>query len=677
MRQTELKNRVVFAPTCPVWVRSPYEGKFTDQAVAYYEERARGGVGLIIIGGNLISQDTLYSPFLFPGLWDDDQIEGLAAIAQAVHRHGCKLSVQLLHVGLRAATVFKTDPAYDFDANWYMSAPSAVPPGEYPGALMPKELEEAEILQILDDYGSAAQRAAAAGLDGVEFHMAHGYLPWQFLSPLYNLRTDGWGGSYENRLRFSLDAMTRIRQAIGEDMLLGYRINSTSFWEGDLEPDDLKEIVADFDRQLDVDYVSLSAGVHHSYIHTPMDYEEGWEREYTRAIKEITKKPVLLVGRYNTPGAAEDALVENDADAILLARQMFAEPEWVNKAMQGREDDIRRCVAANFCWRSVTRGGRVQCVYNPELGRERAWGAGTLERPAAARKALVIGGGPAGLEYARVASAIGHDVVLYEGDEVTGGHTRAYGALPHRSEYARIGRWLTDQAVKNGTIVHTSSRVEVGNLDEILAAERPDHVVVATGSRVRRDGFQGQTARPLPGHETGNCIGWDEVALGAASPSGRVLVIDDLQDVAAPLVAHKLAEEGATVQLLTRWPMVAMDTVGDVYLHWMLTYLYQSGVEMLTDHFVKEIRGDHVEVFNVYMPSVTRELTVDAIVMATGRASENQLYSVLRARGASVEMIGDAVAPRGTYEATYEGHRQARKLTELGSASMAAATATR
>jgi NADH:flavin oxidoreductase / NADH oxidase family/Pyridine nucleotide-disulphide oxidoreductase len=455
-----------------------------------------------------------------------------------------------------------------------MSAPSAVPPGEYPGALMPKELEEREILQILDSYGSAAQRAAAAGLDGVEFHMAHGYLPWQFLSPLYNLRTDGWGGSYENRLRFSLDAMTRIRQAIGEDMLLGYRINSTSFWEGDLEPDDLKEIVADFDRQLDVDYVSLSAGVHHSYIHTPMDYEEGWEREYTRAIKQITKKPVLLVGRYNTPGGAEVALVENDADAILLARQMFAEPEWVNKATQGREDDIRRCVAANFCWRSVTRGGRVQCVYNPELGRERAWGAGTLERPAAARKVLVIGGGPAGLEYARVASAIGHDVVLYESDEVTGGHTRAYGALPHRSEYARIGRWLTDQAVKNGTIVHTFSHVEAGNLDELLAGERP-------------------------------------------------------------------------VQLLTRWPMVAMDTVGDVYLHWMLTYLYQSGVEMLTDHFVKEIRGDRVEVFNVYMPSVTRELTVDAIVMATGRASENQLYSVLKARGASVEMIGDAVAPPG------------------------------
>ena len=229
--------------------------------------------------------------------------------------------------------------------------------------------------------------------------MAHGYLPWQFLSPLYNLRTDGWGGSYENRLRFSLEAMRRIRSAVGDQKLLGYRVNSTSFWEGDLEPDDVKQIVIDFDQRLDLDYVSLSAGVHHSYIHTPMEYEEGWEREYTRAIKEVTDKPVFLVGRFNTPGAAEAALADGDADAILLARQMFADPEWVNKASAGQDDDIRRCVAANYCWRSVTRGGRVQCVYNPEVGREAAWGAGNRPTAAEPRTVLVIGGGPAGLEF--------------------------------------------------------------------------------------------------------------------------------------------------------------------------------------------------------------------------------------------------------------------------------------
>jgi 2,4-dienoyl-CoA reductase-like NADH-dependent reductase (Old Yellow Enzyme family) len=662
IRDLELRNRAMFAPTCPVWVKSPYEGIFTEQAVAYYEERARGGVGMIIIGGTLINRDTIYSPFLFPGLWSDDQIAGLAAVADAVHRHGCKLSVQLLHVGLRAATVFKTDPAYDVDASWHMSAPSAVPPGEYPGALMPKELEEHEIQAILNDYESAAARAIAAGLDGVEFHMAHGYLPWQFLSPLYNLRTDGWGGSYENRLRFSLEAMRRIRGVVGDDKLLGYRVNSTSFWDGDLEPDDIKRIVGDFDAALDVDYVSLSAGVHHSYIHTPMEYEEGWERQYTRAIKEVTDKPVLLVGRFNTPGPAEEALAAGDADAVLLARQMFADPEWVNKAAAAQEEDIRRCVAANYCWRSVTRGGRVQCVYNPEVGREAAWGAHSRGPAAEPRTVLVVGGGPAGLEFSRVAAAAGHRITLLEGGDATGGHTRAYGALPHRTEYGHIGTWLHDQAAKNGAEIRTGVTVDESNLDDVLADVRPDHVVVATGARVRRDGFQGQTARPLPGFATGNCVGWDQVALGDVTPVGEVLVIDDLQDVAAPLIAQKLAESGLTVRLLTRWPMIAMDTVGDVYLHWMLTYVYQSGVELICDHFVSEIAGDRVTAFNIYDPGRTRELQADTIVMATGRAANDGLRPLLQARGVSTETIGDALAPRGTYEATFEGHRAARRL---------------
>ncbi|MBV9005076.1 MAG: FAD-dependent oxidoreductase, partial [Solirubrobacterales bacterium] len=663
IRNTTIPNRVVFAPTCPVWVSSPYEAAFTDQAVAYYEERARGGTGMIIIGGTLISPDTMYSPFLFPGLWSDHQIEGLAAVAGAVHRHGCKLSVQLLHVGLRAATTLKTDPAYDFDATWYQVAPSQIPPGEYPGALTPKVLEEHEIEQILDDYAGAAQRAIAAGLDGVEFHMSHGYLPWQFLSPLYNHRDDEWGGSYEKRLRFPIEAMGRIRAAIGDEPFMGYRLNSTSFWPGDLELEDIRRIIADLDAdEVNPDYVSVSAGVHHSFIHTPMEYEGGWEHGYTKAIKEVTDKPVLLVGRITDPAVAEELLAGKEADAILLARQMFADAEWANKARTGNEEDIRRCVAANYCWRSVIRGGRVQCVYNPTVGRERRWGIGSLIPAQSTRRVLVVGGGPAGLEYARVASACGHDVTLLERGERFGGHTRAYAALPHRTQYGFIGDWLADQAVKNGASLRASSPVDETNLDQVLDDLRPDHVVVATGARFHRDGFQGQTAQAIPGWETGHCVTWDEVALGAVKPSGQVVVIDDIQDVAAPLTAVASSEYAEHVTLVTRWPMVAMETAPDVYLHWMLTYLYEAGVEMLCDHLVTNIDKNTVFATNIYHQGAVRELAADCIVMATGRRSDNSLYHLLRDRGVSVEMIGDATAPRGTYEATFEGHRQARKL---------------
>jgi 2,4-dienoyl-CoA reductase-like NADH-dependent reductase (Old Yellow Enzyme family) len=230
IRNTTLPNRVIFAPVCPTWVRSPHEGIFTEQAVAYYEERAKTGLGMIILGGHLINKDTIYTPLGFPGLWNDAQLEGLANVARAVKRHGCALSVQLLHLGLRSPTPFlKTDPARDPDEyNPYMLAPSQVPAGEIPGGPTPKELEEHEIEYILQCYEDAARRAISAGLDGIEFHIAHGYLPWQFLSPFYNKRTDRWGGSYENRLRFSIEAMRRIRKRIGDRPFIGYRINSTS-----------------------------------------------------------------------------------------------------------------------------------------------------------------------------------------------------------------------------------------------------------------------------------------------------------------------------------------------------------------------------------------------------------------------------------------------------------------
>ena len=562
IRNTTLPNRVIFAPVCPTWVRSPHEGIFTEQAVAYYEERAKTGLGMIILGGHLINKDTIYTPLGFPGLWNDAQLEGLANVARAVKRHGCALSVQLLHLGLRSPTPFlKTDPARDPDEyNPYMLAPSQVPAGEIPGGPTPKELEEHEIEYILQCYEDAARRAISAGLDGIEFHIAHGYLPWQFLSPFYNKRTDRWGGSYENRLRFSIEAMRRIRKRIGDRPFIGYRINSTSFWDGDLEIEDIKRIHADFEKELDIDYVSVSAGVHHSWIHTPMTFEQGWEREYTRAIKTVAKKPVLLVGRVSHPGVADELLGSGDADAILLARQMIADEQWMTKVKEGRVNDIRRCVAANYCWRAVIRGSRVQCAYNPVVGRERVWGASSMRKVAAPKRALVIGAGAAGLEYARVAAARGNHVVVYEREPEVGGHVRAYGALPNRTQYGTIATWLAEQARGNGAVIKTGNAITAENLDAVLSAEQPDHVVVATGARYRRDGFQGQTAKPLPGWESGRCVTWDEVALDKVTASGDVLVIDEMADVAAPLTAVKLARLGAKVRLSDE---MADDRLGD------------------------------------------------------------------------------------------------------------------
>jgi len=662
LRTTHLSNRLVFAPTCPTWVANPVEGVFTDQAVAYYEERAASGLGLIVIGANMVDRKGLYAHLNFPGLWDDRQIEGLARVREACHRHGCKVAVQLLHAGLRNMAVIQKDPAYDLDAEWFTVAPSQVPPGEWPNAPMPKELEEHEIVEVVQAFGEATRRAREAGLDGVEYHLAHGYLPWQFLSPLTNHRTDRWGGSLENRLRFPVECLRAMREAASDDLFLGYRINSTSFWPGDLELDDVKGAIRELDRAADIDYVSVSAGVHHSFIHTPMTYEPGWEREYTREVKTVTDKPVLAVGRITNPEIGEEILAAGEADAILLARQLFADAQWVEKVREGREEDIRRCVAANYCWRSVIAGGRVQCIYNPEVGRERQWGKGSLVRAADPRRVLVLGGGPSALEFARVAAARGHDVTVLEREPETGGHVRVQALLPDRGELGQIAVWLAAQAARNGATIRTGAAVLEENLDALLETEQPDHVVVATGASYRGDGWQGQTAAPVPGWETGNCASWDAVVDGKATASGSVVVVDDLQDIAGPLTAVKLAREGASVRLVTRWPMVAMETMPEVYYLWTRSALIEAGVEVLTDLLPTRIDGRNVELINVYAPDRVTRLEADAVVFNTGRRSENRLYHALRERGVSVEMVGDAVAPRGTYEAVYEGHRAGRNV---------------
>lgn len=664
IRGTEMRNRVVFPPTCPTWVDNPWSGRFTDQAVAYYRERAAGGVGLVIIGATHVHPSSLAAPLAIGSIYDDRAIEPLSKVAEAVHAEGAKLSIQLLHTGVRSALAFKQDTRFDKDAEWYSRAPSQIPLGEAPGALTPKAMDDAEIEEIIAAFGTAAARATAAGLDGVEFHLSHGYLPWQFLSPLYNHRDDAWGGDAERRLTFPVRCLDEIRGAVGGDAFVGYRINSTSFWPGDLETPDIVEVVQQLEARCDVDYVSVSAGVHHAFIHTPMHFEQGWERDLASPIKAVSGKPVLMVGRITEPEVAERMLVEGHGDAVCLGRQLFADPDWVRKATERRPQDIRRCVAANLCWKTAMQGRRVQCVYNPEMGREAAWGRGTLTPVAEPKRVLVIGGGPAGLEYARVAGARGHAVTVVEAAAEVGGHALLQSRLPTREEYGRVGRWLGEQAVGNGAVIRTGERVDEQTLGALLDELAPDHVVLSTGSRAVRDGFQGWTAKPVPGWESGRTAGWDEVAEGSVMPEGRVVIIDEQSDAIAPLTAVLLAQRGAEVSLVTRWPMIGMETILDVYLEWIYPQLYAAGVEMVPDHWITAIDGERVTLSLVHDHSgqTTREIAADWVVMATARRSQDALRAPLLERGVSFEVIGDAVAPRGTYEAVYEGHRQGRKL---------------
>jgi 2,4-dienoyl-CoA reductase-like NADH-dependent reductase (Old Yellow Enzyme family) len=665
IRNTTLKNRIIFPPTCPSWVASPQTARFNDLAAPYYQERASGGAGLIIIGGTHVHRSSIAAPLAQPGLWEDEQIEGFARVADAVHRHGTKLAVQLRHTGVRGFPSYKMDPTADLDHTWYTVAPSQVPLGEFPSGNTPKELTDAEIEEILTAHRDAARRAIAAGLDGVQLHLCHGYMPWQFLSPLYNKRTDKWGGSYEGRLRFVIEALNQMREGIGDGPFLGFRINSTSFWPGDLEEAEVRQIVRDIEARTDVDFVDVSVGVHHQWIHSPMHFEAGWERDYAAGVKAVSRNPVFMVGRITMPDVAEQLLAEGVADGIGVARQLFADPDWGLKVAEGREEDIRKCVAANHCWKSVSKGQRVQCVYNPTVGREARWGKGA---PAAgsgpSRRLLVIGAGPAGLEFARVAAGRGHRVLVVEKEPEVGGHVRLQSLLPSRARYGEIATWLASQATKAGCEIRTSTPVDAAALGALVREHGADHVVVATGSRVCADGFQGWTGEALPGADSRPCFGWDQVVTGQVAPSGDVVVIDEQADLTGPLTAVYAAAHGAArVQLVTRWPMVGMETIGDAYFEWIMPQVYEAGVGVVADHFVLQIRPGQVELYNIYQPSRTRTLAADTVIMVTARQSVNGLLDAAADLGVSCEAIGDAVAPRSTYEAVFEGHRQARVVS--------------
>jgi 2,4-dienoyl-CoA reductase-like NADH-dependent reductase (Old Yellow Enzyme family) len=663
LRGQTLKNRIVFPPTCPSWVSDPQSARFNDLAAPYYEERASGGVGLIIIGGTHVHRSSIAAPLAQPGLWDDSQIEGFAKVAEAVHRHGAKLAVQLRHTGVRGFPAYKQDPGYDRDATWYTMAPSQVPLGEFPGGHTPKELSAEEIEEILDCHASAARRAMEAGLDGVEFHLSHGYLSWQFLSPLYNKRTDEWGGSYQGRLKFSLEALRRMRAAIGPGAFLGFRINSTSLWPGDLEEADVQQIVPDLQAGADVDFADVSVGVHHQFIHAPMHFEGGWERQYAAGIRAVSTTPVFAVGRITTPEVAEELLESGVADAIGVARQLFADPDWALKVAEGRSDDIRKCVAANHCWKSVSKGQRVQCVYNPTVGRERHWGKAVPLETSGPKRIVVVGAGPAGLEFARIAARRGHQVSVYEKEDRPGGHVRLQSLLPGRGTYGEIASWLEAQARKAGAEIHTGAEVTGESLAGLCQQAGADRVVIATGSRVCRDGFQGWTGAALPGADRARCLGWDEVLTGSAPLTGDVLVLDDQADLIGPLIAVHAARAGASsVRLVTRWPMVASETVADAYFEWIMPQVYESGVQLYVDHFVAALAESSATLYNIYLPGRTFEVPAGTVVMATARQSVNSLADAARQAGLLVTVIGDAVAPRGTFEAVYEGHRHGRDV---------------
>lgn len=634
-----LRNRIIFGPHGTGFGT---DGNVADRLIAYQRERAKGGVGLAILEATAIDESPIG---VVGGLRhmrniDDRVLPGYRKIAEVMHEEGAKIFCLLSHSGRNNTMGADGLPP---------KAPSALPMDRTRD--IPHELEIDEIQLVVEQFASAARRCREGGLDGVSLSFAHGNLVQSFLSPEANHRTDAYGGSEGNRLRLAREVLHACREAVGPDFVLGIRFSADELVPGGYTIKQGARYAALFEEWGKLDFIDVSAGTNSSMWSRSKHYPTIAEPsaplvEFARIVKRTVTVPVFVVGKIGNAHEAAQIVADGAADAVVMVRAQIAEPELVDKAMRGKFDDIRECIFCNeACFGRQQRVSDITCVYNQRSGREAWWPP--LAKTDAPKRIVVVGGGPAGLETARVAAKRGHQVILFEKDSAVGGQARLIPITPHRAGYGKIIDWLDRQARKHGTDIRLNTPVSV---DDVLA-ENADVVVVATGSADTRPPIEGAD---LPNVHTGR-----EVLEGNVKLGKQVVIGDWDGRHQGTSVTEYLAARGHEVHLVSSAFFVGQDV--DL-LTWRPLYerLLKLGVKM---HPLEEVVAASEEGASVRsLDQVTRVVPCDDIVLCTRGTAERGLYGQLREKGIEVRAIGDSWAPRQLEQAIFEGAKLAREL---------------
>lgn len=624
----KMRNRTIFAPM--ERNLATQDGCITQRYIDYMVERARGGVSLILMEATYV--DAMGRGRIFQlGIHGDHTIPGLRRLADAVHEHGAYLSVEIHHAGRETGPhVTGVQPV----------APSPVSCFSIPSAPVPRELTVDEIQQIIRRYADAGRRAKIAGLDMVQIHGAHGYLVNAFLSPYSNRRTDEYGGSRENRMRFPLEVVRAVKEAVGPEFPVSYRITAEEFL-----PDGLKlEEAVLFCQELEkegVAFIDVSGGIYETAYKTSATMEQPrcMHVPLAMAVKKAVKHtPISVAGRINDPVDAERILEEGHADFVTLGRAFHADPYFLPKLAKGQVDDVCRCIGCIACGVQLGAMQPAMCLCNTTatLERERA-----IKPAARSKRVLVVGGGPAGMEAARVAALRGHKVTLCERKWELGGQLLYAQRPPYRDEFSQLHVWLADQINKAGVEVRPGTNVTV----ELVKEFGPDVVVVAAGA---------SPSRPLiPGGDRDHVMSLLEMLEPMDVRDTHVVVVGG-QHVAC-LVAEHLAERGARVTL-TEWSGELCSDVG-FRVKWEHIKRLQAHerVTIELNTTVEEVLDGSV----VLQSRAERRLLEGVDVVAWGGrfVSETQLVDELLHAGAAPEIyaVGDCKAVRTAFEAMHEG----------------------
>lgn len=622
----------------------------TDQHVAYYRERAMGGVGLIGMAFPQIhptSQDVPGEP----RAWLPEIVPGLRKISDAVHEYGARIVMQLGHGGRQGHSTF-TERAL-----W---GPSNTP---CPFNLeMPKEMELEDIDEIVEAHAVGARHAKQGGMDGVEIHSGYGgYLLSSFLSPFSNHRTDEYGGSLENRTRIVLRVIDAVRREVGPDFLVGMNLQGHDFSPGGLEVTDAQQIARAVTATGQIDYICVKAATYNEAHQNVPDMQHPkriWEG-LAAAVRSVVDVPVIAVGRINEPFDAAEILALGHADMVAMTRQQIADPETVNKMAEGRLDEIRRCIGCNQgCIDRLFAVTHSSCVHNPAAGYERELGIGTLLQARFRHRIVIIGAGPAGMKAAETAARQGHEVIMIERRDRTGGQLRIAAKIKGRGEIAGVVDHLDVMIKKHGVDL----RLGWSPTAEEILAMNPYHVIVATGSAPGTD-IVGNLAQGIPftpGLDQDHVLSVWDVLEEEAAVGRRVVIADDGEGGWKGIgLALQLQDDGHDVEFVTPLPYVGAK-LGPFSANLAVPRVHQSG--MRTHPFTTITAIDGTSVRTTEQGRTSSITDIDTVVLAGWHRPVNELYFALKSGGVSVERVGDAIASRTMMEAVHEGERAARRI---------------
>ena len=632
----KLKNRIV---------RSPHgTGLSGEDLISYHEARAKGGVGMSTIQATGVHRGAPSGI----AIYSNDCIPFLSKMTDRLRPHGMKLFIQLYHPGASVQGM---------EENW-----SASPIPNPMSGVIPIEMTKSMIDDVIGSFACAAKRARDSGLDGIDVHASSGYLIHEFLSPALNKRTDEYGGPLENRMRFLNEVLAAIREEIGEDIAVGVRLPNEDYVPGGLTAEMNAEIANQIQKASD--YISLHMGAYwrfHKLI-APSDDPLGLEMKANNQITPLLTKPVMVTGRIMTLDHASALISTGDADMVSMVRALIADPNLVNKARAGTEEKIRPCIGSNMgCVGQLMTTGRLGCVVNRAAGRERTTLFDIQEKADIEKKILVVGGGPAGLEFARAAALRGHQVELHDAMSRLGGQVLMASSAPHRADLGAITDWLANELDSLGVEVHLNSFVD----EELVAKVNPDEVVVAAGSMPNTEGFQQSTpASEIRGFHLPHVYSpWDILGFGKVTKfNGPAVVYDDTGTFEAISISDILLKKGLKVTMVGRGDSIGVRLpFPPVTAGAARERLYSGNFDFIGGHHLLAIEESRVEI-GVMFTERTRKIDAHTVVFVGHNSPNRELWVSLKGNGPKVHMIGDVRGHNSIMSAIHAGNSLGRSI---------------